>query len=218
MSSLPNKGAQSYFDRVPSQWDSFYSNEGTVRYFLNRIFRKGLYRRYQLTFEHCGDLSGASVLDIGCGTGRYSIECAKRGARKVVGVDFAPQMIEFSKNIAADMGIGTRCEFLHADFLEHRFEGTFDVILALGVFDYISDPSAMLGKIASMRPGKFIASFPQFTPFWGLQRHVRYNLIKKCPIYYYTSEQLNALYRAAPFARWSIIPCGRGFVGVGGDS
>ena len=68
-------GAQKYFDSVPKEWDAFYSHENRFMYTINKLLRKGLYERYRLTFEHCGDLSGTKVLDIGCGTGRYSIEC-----------------------------------------------------------------------------------------------------------------------------------------------
>jgi ubiquinone/menaquinone biosynthesis C-methylase UbiE len=210
-----NTGAQCYFDRVPREWDTFYSHENKLMYLLNRYLRQGLYMRHQLTFENCGDLTDATVLDIGCGTGRYSIECAKRGARKVVGIDFAPQMIEFSKNIAAQMGVEDTCEFICGDFMSHPFHDSFDVVLALGLFDYIQDPKLMFEKIASLRPKKFIASFPRFTPIWGLQRYIRYNLIRKCPIYYYNKPHLQSLYQSASINNYELIPCGKGFVGVG---
>lgn len=39
------------------------------------------------------DLAGATVLDAGCGTGRYCAALADRGAARVVGVDFSPEML-----------------------------------------------------------------------------------------------------------------------------
>lgn len=209
------KGAKKYFDRVPGQWDAFYSHENRLMYLVNKLLRKALYQRYRLTFEHCGDLSGAAVLDIGCGTGRYSVECAKRGAKRVVGIDFAPQMIEFSKNIAGQMNAADICEFICADFLTYSFKESFDIVLALGVFDYIKDPSPVFKKIAQMNPRVFVASFPRFTPIWGIQRIIRYKWIKKCPIYNYSQKQLTQLYNEAPFKGSRVIPCGKGFVGVG---
>lgn len=208
------KGAKKYFDRVPKQWDAFYSHENRLMYLINKLLRKPLYQRYQLTFEHCGDLTGAAVLDIGCGTGRYSIECAKRGAKQVTGIDFAPQMIEFSKNIAKEMNIHNTCEFICADFLNYPFGNSFDIVLALGFFDYIKDPAPLFKKVAQLNPRKFVASFPHFTPIWGFQRHIRYNWIKKCPIYYYNQKQLEHLFSEASFEEFQVIPCGKGFVGV----
>ena len=207
-------GVQKYFDHVPKQWDALYSHENRFMCLINNLLRKGLYERYQFTFEHCGDLSRARVLDIGCGTGRYSIECVKRGASHVVGIDFAPSMIEFSQKMAQQMNAANKCEFICDDFLTYPFEESFDIVLALGVFDYIKDPEPMFKKIAQLAPCKFIASFPKFTFIWGIQRAIRYYWIKKCPIYNYTAEQLEHLYREAPFRHYQIIPCQRGFLGV----
>lgn len=39
------------------------------------------------------DVAGAVVLDAGCGTGRYLSVLAERGARRLVGVDFSPEML-----------------------------------------------------------------------------------------------------------------------------
>jgi len=209
-------GTQRYFDSVPKRWDALYSHENQFKYLINNWLRKGLYERHRLTFEHCGDLSGKRVLDIGCGTGRYSIECVRRGAAHVVGIDFAPSMIEFSREVAQQLNVADKCEFICADFLAYPFEESFDIVLALGVFDYIKEPEPMFKKIATLSPRKFVASFPKYTPFWNIQRKIRYYWIRKCPIYDYTTEQLERLARQAPFPHYQIIPCKRGYFLAGG--
>lgn len=208
------EGAKQYFDKVPSEWDALYSHENPAWHFINKHLRKGLFERYELTFAHAGDLHGARVLDIGCGTGRFSIECAKRGA-SVTGIDFAPSMVEFSREVAKQMGVEDRCEFIVGDFLEHEFAEPFDVILALGVFDYVREPSAMMERVKALRPRTFVASYPEFAPVYGLQRFVRYNLIRQCPIYYYDRELIERLHHTAGFDSYEIIPITHGFVGVG---
>ena len=211
------RGAQKYFDSVPKQWDALYSHENPFMHLLNRWLRKGLYERYQLTFEHCGDLSGKKVLDIGCGTGRYSIECAKRGAGRVVGIDFASSMIDFSRKVAREMGVADKCEFICDDLLTHSFQEPFDIVLALGFFDYIKEPLPIFKKIARLNPRKFVASFPKLSPIGGIQRRVRYYWIKKCPIYNYTDKQLRQLYSQAQFQNYQIVPCAKGFFGIAGN-
>ncbi len=213
--TIKSEEVKTYFDKVPKEWDALYSHENKLRYTVNRLIRKGLFERHRLTFEHCGDLVGARVLDVGCGTGRFSIECAKRGARRVVGIDFAPSMIEFSQRAAKHMGLSDTCEFIQDDFLAHHFEESFDVILALGLFDYIEEPGQVFEKIGRMAPRRFLASFPRFTLFWGMQRHVRYRWLKKCPIYYYTATKLEQLGHDAGFADFSVIKSKRGFFCVG---
>ena len=211
---MQDNGAKRYFDCVPKQWDSLYSHERRFAYFVNRLLRKGLYERYRLTFEACGDLAGKTVLDIGCGTGRYSIECAKRGAKHVLGIDFAPSMIDFANQMAKEMDVADRCEFVCADFLPYVFARSFDVVLALGFFDYIEDAGPLFDKVSQLKPQKFMASFPGFSFFWHLHRTIRYRWIKRCPIYNYSLEQINSLYRQASFEEFEILRCSRGFFGI----
>ena len=212
----PANQVRRYFATVPKQWDALYSHESRLRYAVNRWLRSGLFRRYELTFERCGDLTGARVLDVGCGTGRYSIECAKRGAGRVVGIDFAPSMIEFSRSVARELQVDDVCQFLCDDFLAHPFDEAFDVVLALGFFDYIRHPEPVLRKIASLGPRTFVASYPRLTPLWGLQRHVRYYWIRRCPIFNYTERRLERLYHEAAFDSVDLVKSSTGYVVAAG--
>lgn len=202
---------QIYFDKVPKEWDSLYSNENCMMYVLNKFLRKGLFDRYELTFNICEPIEGKEVLDIGCGSGRYSVEFAKRGAAHITGLDFAPSMVDFSKNAAQKMGFGEKCEFVCADFLAHRFTQKYDYVIAMGFFDYVKDASEVLGKIRTLTSGIFVASFPRHRFFWDIQRYIRYNILKKVDIYYYSKAQLEKLYTQAGFLNFSIIRIGAGF-------
>src|SRR3954454_3872651 len=48
------------------------------------------------------DLSGKTVLDIGCNGGFYSIEMKRRGAERVLGIDFDPTYLAQAR-FAADV-------------------------------------------------------------------------------------------------------------------
>src|ERR1700733_3280017 len=41
-----------------------------------------------------GGLRGQSVLDVGCGSGRYMLHVLRGGASRVTGVDLSPQMLQ----------------------------------------------------------------------------------------------------------------------------
>ena len=97
------------------------------------MFRAGIFDRYNFTFAQCGDVKDAAVLDIGCGSGRASIEFAKRGARRVVGIDFAPAMIDYSQYMAEQFNVGRRCEFICNDFVSYPFNEEFTIVVALGL-------------------------------------------------------------------------------------
>ena len=49
-----------------------------------------------VTLELIGDVRGQRVLDLGCGTGRYCVLLARRGA-SVVGIDPSSAMLEQAK-------------------------------------------------------------------------------------------------------------------------
>jgi 2-polyprenyl-3-methyl-5-hydroxy-6-metoxy-1,4-benzoquinol methylase len=212
MSSKKNN-VQRYFGSITEEWDSLYHQKNKIRGIFNRLFRKGLYERYKLTFAYCGVISGAKVLDIGCGTGLYSIEFAKRGASRVVGIDLAQPMVEFSQQKAREIGIQEICEFICGEFLTRPFEERYDIVVAMGLFDYVSEPQQFFKKIAKLSKGTFLASFPKDSLFWGTQRKIRY-LIKKCPLYFYTYNQLVDLFQEAGFGKYKIISTNRGFLGI----
>ncbi|WP_027942672.1 methyltransferase domain-containing protein [Amycolatopsis taiwanensis] len=63
------------------------------------------------SYELLGDLTGRTVVDVGCGGGRAVAELADRGAR-AVGVDLDPEMIAVARQRwpAAEFHVGEACE------------------------------------------------------------------------------------------------------------
>jgi len=58
------------------------------------------------------DLSGARVLDVGCGTGGCDLELIRRhGAAEVVGIDVEPQLVARCHDLAAAKGLADRLTF-----------------------------------------------------------------------------------------------------------
>jgi SAM-dependent methyltransferase len=206
-----------YFDSVPLQWDSLYSRDHSVRHFFNRVFRRAMFERFELTFAHCGEISGMSVLDVGCGTGQYSMEFARRGAARVVGLDFSSSMIDFCRSAAEQRGISHRCEFICDDFESHPFQDHFDIVIAIGFFDYVDRPATILRKVAALTKRRFLASFPSNGFFWRFHRSVRYAWIKGCPVHEYSAELLDSLYKSAGFPFHRPIRLTRGIFMVAGQ-
>ncbi len=206
-----------YFETHALSFDSIYLNESRFARWFNRTFRKAIYERFRFALEASGDMNGKSVLDIGCGSGRYVVEYAKRGARRVVGVDLSATMLDLARQVAAQEGVQDRCEFWQADFIERPFVERFDVVLAMGVFDYLRDPLPFLQKMANLSTSVVIASFPGKAGARMYFRKWRYQL-QNCPVFFYSRDELNALARAVEFKdyRLEYMPhSGTGFVLVG---
>jgi 2-polyprenyl-3-methyl-5-hydroxy-6-metoxy-1,4-benzoquinol methylase len=84
---------------------------------------------------------GGTVLDAGCGVGRWSRLMARRGAL-VSGVDLSPAMIGEAVRRARDERVADRCRFMVGDLATLRLDRTFDRILVVTVLQHILDESA----------------------------------------------------------------------------
>jgi SAM-dependent methyltransferase len=93
---------------------------------------------------------GTSVLDAGCGIGRWSRILAARGAQ-VTGVDLSPTMIAEAAGRAARDGVAGRCRFLAADLAELDLGQRFDLVLCVTVLQHILDPERHRRALARLQ-------------------------------------------------------------------
>src|SRR4029079_3903592 len=122
------------FQRIYTHRKSKLSN------MLDSVFRKDMYDRYVFTIKHCEPIQARTFLDVGCGNGLYSLELARKGAAKVVGIDIAEVMIGLCKNQSDEQNLSNICTFIQTDLLEYNPDSKFDVSFGIGLFDYISNP------------------------------------------------------------------------------
>ncbi len=84
------------------------------------------------------DLTGKSVLDIGCSDGYYSFECEKRGA-KVTAID-DPKINSRTENfLLAKQLLNSKVEFIPINLFDVKPNelGTFDLVLAMGLLYHL---------------------------------------------------------------------------------
>jgi tRNA (mo5U34)-methyltransferase len=93
------------------------------------------------SFAHAipSDLTGKTVLDIGCNAGFYSLEMKRRGAARVVGIDSDPSYLAQAR-FAAEV-LGAEIEFRQLDVYDVAQLGErFDVVLFMGVLYHLRHP------------------------------------------------------------------------------
>lgn len=92
------------------------------------------------------DLSGASVLDIGCNAGFYASEMKRRGAERVLGIDFDQDYLDQAE-FAAEVN-GLDIEFRKLSVYEvASLQERFDIVLFLGVLYHLRHPLLALDLI-----------------------------------------------------------------------
>jgi tRNA (mo5U34)-methyltransferase len=100
-------------------------------------------------FAHAvpSDLTGSSVLDIGCNAGFYSIEMKKRGASRVVGIDSDEiylQQARFAAEVSGFPDIEFRALSVYdVGSLRERF----DVVIFMGVLYHLRHPLLALDTL-----------------------------------------------------------------------
>lgn len=119
-----------FFDKMAEHWD-----EQTIRResAICDILDKG------------GVVSGAKVLDIGCGTGVLFADYIKRDVASVLGVDISKDMLKHAKANYNDSRITLLCENAETMVLDEKF----DCIMVHNAFPHFMHPEMLLKNLSS---------------------------------------------------------------------
>jgi SAM-dependent methyltransferase len=156
-----------------------------------------------------------TVLDAGCGSGRYALALARAGASRVLGVDAAAAKIDLAGKEAAAAGVSDRCTFVTSPFLDLPIDEKFDVVVATGYFDYLENPVEHLQKMVAACRGRIFITIPKRWEFRVPIRMIRFRL-ERGFVRFYSKRELGHLLRRAGIApsQSAVIDLGRDWVVV----
>jgi SAM-dependent methyltransferase len=151
VASEDQSGVAAHFEHTAAEWRKIY--EGRDLYSLLYQERK---RRVLSFAQDLGLRAGARALDIGCGPGLITLALAERGY-DVDAIDVAPAMIEMTRQLVSESGVGCRVRASEGDVRRLGFaDGSFDLVLAVGVTEWLADLEQPMSEMARMlRPGGF---------------------------------------------------------------
>ncbi len=198
-----------FFDHYAADFDSIYGNDNSgFEGIANRLFRRSMLVRYQKTLAGCQPIEGRSVVDIGCGPGHYSVALAGQGAAQVLGLDFAPGMLDIARAHAQAAGVAQHCSFVLGDFLTYPMPERFDYAIVMGFMDYVREPRAIVDRVLGIVRRRAFFSFPKAGGPLAWQRQWRYR--NRCDLFLYREEQIQSLLSPTG-ASFSIESIGRDF-------
>src|SRR3954469_13557139 len=94
------------------------------------------------------DLTGWTALDIGCNSGFYAFELARRGAQ-VTGIDVEPLFLRQAQWAAAEFGLSYQVQFRQMQVYDLcRAAESYDLVLFMGVFYHLRYPLLGLDIVA----------------------------------------------------------------------
>lgn len=191
-----------YFERRAEAFDRLYTRQSPG----TRLLRMGPRRSRDFAVSVVARHESPSVLDVGCGPGRVGEAVIEAGAARYVGVDFSPHMLRLARARLAGL---ESAQLIEGDFLDLELPETFDVVLALGLFDYLDEPRRAAAWMRSHCARTLAATFSRRDRIKTPIRRLHYELIHRCPIYFYVEDDAKAMLRAAGFATVDVVSSGR---------
>lgn len=141
-----------------SYWEDrarLFAAEGTglaavCSYGMPDFYNRMIHRCQWLALKPWLDVApGSTVLDVGCGVGRWSLLLAARGAL-VSGMDLSPTMIAEARRRANAEGLASGCTFTVQDLAHLDAGKKFDLIVGVTVLQHILDPQALHSAVQRM--------------------------------------------------------------------
>ena len=113
------------------------------------------------------DIAGRTVLDAGCGMGRFTHVVARWGADRAIGTDISRAVDSAGKNLEAFSSVA----LLQADLRSLPLPpGSFDIVFSIGVLHHTPDTFGALARIADLvKPGGTLA-------IWVYSKRLRWTL------------------------------------------
>lgn len=131
------------FDREAQEYDQWY--ESTMGRFVDEVESK-------LAFSMLKPQKGMKVLDVGCGTGNFSIKLSKMGC-DVVGVDLSREMLKIAKEKREKEKLDI--SFYMMDVYDLDFpDNAFDAVFSMATFEFIKEPERAYAEMYRVvKPG-----------------------------------------------------------------
>lgn len=141
-----------------NDWQIFF--DSFAPQYMSETFTRNTKAEVDFLIDEMKLAPGSCILDIGCGTGRHSVELAKRGYL-MTGVDLSTGMLAEAEKAAKEAGV--EIELIHSNAAEFHTDKIFDgaICLCEGAFGLLrqdDDPNdrdlAILKNIsAALKPG-----------------------------------------------------------------
>lgn len=154
---------ESYFQQRATRFASFYKSEPVSR----MLGRGALFDRLRFAVDTAVALPAKAVLDVGCGSGPLFAPLAGHGIH-VTGIDPAAAMVALaSEQASVYPGL---VDVEQRGWEELTEVDAYDMAVALGVFDYLDEPTDLLSRMARAAR-HVVGSFPSHGVRTSLRRY-----------------------------------------------
>lgn len=139
-------------------------NEGVMSYAMWQYKKGGETIKFYLDF--CSEeemFKDKIIVDIGCGAAGKSLYYASRGAKKVIGVEILQKYEKEAMELANELKLADKFEFVCADAAAIPFEdGSIDTIIMNDAMEHVANPEAVIDECLRVlsKGGRLFVNFP----------------------------------------------------------
>ena len=162
-------------NKLYDKWARVYDKENNLIMFLEEQITRKMF-----------DFSGKDILDLGCGTGRYAINLARKN--NVTAVDMNSRMLNLARKKAREARV--KIDFFKSDVTKYSPKKKYDVILSMLVHDHVKNLDSAAKIIASASKKGTVVFVSNVSPeFERVEKKVNKTIFEN----FYTDEYYHPL-------------------------
>lgn len=145
----------------PSEYRRFF-NRRVARLDARRYRRRGLPRSARRLASLAGDVSGATVLDVGGGLGTLGLELLEAGAERATNVELSGGYEDAAAALLAEHHLAAQVERRVGDFVqEEGLVAPHDVVVLHRVVCCYPDADSLVQRAAEHARGRLLLTYPR---------------------------------------------------------
>jgi SAM-dependent methyltransferase len=184
------------WEKEAVNFDQIYSGGGLSGRIplLGPFIQKGIIERHNRALAFLSATRAQTILDLGCGVGRFAVGAAQQGAT-VHAYDISQPAIEIAQEAAQRARVGDHCHFYAADLLAVDFPAA-DAWFDLGCLHYLPEPALVVRKLTQV-PHLF-SCLPQKGHWLAPVHYVYRTLLRGQRYLSFTEAEIRKLMAAFP--------------------
>jgi SAM-dependent methyltransferase len=160
-------------------------------------------RRMLRALEKHIDLRGRTSLEVGIGTGGFTVELLRRGVSAAVGVDAIDNQLAQARTLAHEAGVGEKLQLTQGDFTELADLPIADVVVLDRVVCCYPDWRALLERATAQTRSVMVLSYPRATWYnrmWIASANLAMRALRRAfRLHLHAPDAMQALLRSRGF-------------------
>lgn len=149
------------WDKMAKAYEEFTSGENSYSYMIE----------WPCIQKMLPDLRGKSIMDLGCGTGRFTFWLEAKMPSKIMGIDLSEDMLRLAR--AKAKKLGSKAKFFKGDISKRFPDEKFDFIFSSTVSHYIENLNDLFSNIYEMLNPEGLCIISVMNPVYTAQYPIR---------------------------------------------